>query len=121
MRLSLLKKQKDGWIVNLDLNKFKYKNLPFNLVDPATKDVVAYKDVKLSLKLLKEIQDKKINKFFFNEEDLYGFYLSNDIVNYDNGLVYAEAGTLLGAEFFERLNELSINEFFCNQCQSSNR
>jgi DNA-directed RNA polymerase subunit beta len=105
------KKQKDGWVVSLDLNKFKYKNLPFNLVDPVSKDVVAYKDVKLSLKLLKEIQDKKINKFFFNEEDLYGFYLSNDIVNYDNGLVYAEAGTLLGAEFFERLNELSINEF----------
>ena len=101
------KKQKDGWVVSLDLNKFKYKNLPFNLVDPVSKDVVAYKDVKLSLKLLKEIQDKKINKFFFNEEDLYGFYLSNDIVNYDNGLVYAEAGTLLGAEFFERLNEIT--------------
>ena len=57
------KKQKDGWVVSLDLNKFKYKNLPFNLVDPVSKDVVAYKDVKLSLKLLKEIQDKKINKF----------------------------------------------------------
>ncbi|GIR65656.1 MAG: hypothetical protein CM15mP70_07630 [Pelagibacteraceae bacterium] len=44
------KKNKDGWIVNLDLNKFKYKNLPFNLVDPNTNEVVAYKDVKLSLK-----------------------------------------------------------------------
>ena len=105
------KKSKEGWIVNLDLNKFKYKNLPFNLVDPNTNEVVAYKDVKLSLKLLKEIKDKKINKFFFKEEDLYGFYLSNDIVNYDNGLVYAEAGTLLSEEFFKRLEELSINQF----------
>ena len=105
------KKNKDGWIVNLDLNKFKYKNLPFNLVDPNSNEVVAYKDVKLSLKLLKEIKDKKINKFFFKEEELYGFYLSNDIVNYDNGLVYAEAGTLLSEDFFKRLDELSINQF----------
>ena len=82
--------------------KFKYKNLPFNLVDPNTNEVVALKDVKLSLKLLKEIKDKKINKFFFKQEDLYGFYLSNDIVNYENGLVYAEAGTLLSEEFFKR-------------------
>ena len=105
------KKNKDGWVVNLDLNNFKYKNLPFNLVDPNTNEVVAYKDVKLSLKLLKEIKDKKINKFLFKQEDLYGFYLSNDIVNYDNGLVYAEAGSLLSEEFFKRLEELSINQF----------
>ena len=39
------------------------------------------------------------------------FTLSNDIVNYDNGLVYAEAGTLLSSDFFERLNELSISSF----------
>ena len=29
----------------------------------------------------------------------------------DNGLVYAEAGTLLSEEFFKRLEELSINQF----------
>ena len=104
-------KHKDGWVVNLDLDKFKYKNLPFNLVNPSDKEIVAYKDVKLSMKLLKEIKDKKINKFLFEEESLYGFYLSNDIVNLDNGLVYAEAGTILSKEFFERLSELSINNF----------
>ena len=49
------KKQKDGWVVNLDLDKFKYKNLPFNLVDPSSREIVAHKDIKLSLKLLKEI------------------------------------------------------------------
>ena len=32
-------------------------------------------------------------------------------MNYDNGLVYAEAGTLLSEEFFKRLDELSINQF----------
>ena len=66
-------KNKDGWIVNLDLNKFKYKNLPFNLVDPNSNEVLAHKDIKLSLKLLKEIKDKKISKFFFKEEDLIWF------------------------------------------------
>ena len=47
------KKQKDGWVVNLDLDKFKYKNLPFNLVDPSSSEIVAHKEIKLSLKLLK--------------------------------------------------------------------
>ena len=96
---------------NLDLENFKYKNLPFNLVDPSSKEILAYKDVKLSLKLLTEINSKKISKFLFTEEDLEGFYLSNDIVNTETGLVYAEAGTILNEELFLRFKELSINEF----------
>ena len=107
----IFKSHKDGWVVNLDLENFKYKNLPFNLVDPSSKEILAYKDVKLSLKLLTEINSKKISKFLFTEEDLEGFYLSNDIVNTETGLVYAEAGTILNEELFLRFKELSINEF----------
>ena len=105
------KKNKDGWLVNLNLDNFKYKNLPFNLVDPSNKEVLAYKDVKLSLKLLSEINEKNISKFLFTEEELEGLYLSKDIINLDTGLVYAEAGTILNEELFLRFNELSINEF----------
>ena len=105
------KKNKDGWLVNLNLDNFKYKNLPFNLVDPSNKEVLAYKDVKLSLKLLSEINEKNISKFLFTDEELEGFYLSKDIINLDTGLVYAEAGTILNEELFLRFTELSINEF----------
>ncbi|MDA1283418.1 MAG: DNA-directed RNA polymerase subunit beta [Proteobacteria bacterium] len=105
------KSHKEGWVVNLDLENFKYKNLPFNLVDASSKEILAYKEVKLSLKLLTEINSKKISKFLFTEEDLEGFYLSKDIVNTDTGLVYAEAGTILNEDLFLRFKELSINEF----------
>ncbi len=105
------KKNKDGWILSLDINNLKNKNLPFDLIDPASKEILAHKDVKLSLKLLNEITALKINKFFFSEESLYGFYLSKDIVNLDSGMVYAEAGTLLNDELFLKFKELSINDF----------
>ena len=107
----IFKANKDGWIVNLDLNNFKYKNLPFNLVDPNTKETLAHKDAKLSLKDIMEIQSKKISKFFFSNEELEGFYLSKDIINIETGLVYAEAGTILNEDLFLRFKELSINEF----------
>ena len=105
------KKNKDGWILNLDINTLKNKNLPFDLVNPSDKEILAHKDVKLSLKLLNEINTLKINKFFFSEESLYGFYLSKDVVNLDTGMVYAEAGTLLNDELFLKFKELSINDF----------
>ncbi|MDC0861537.1 DNA-directed RNA polymerase subunit beta [Alphaproteobacteria bacterium] len=105
------KKNKDGWILNLDINTLKNKNLPFDLVNPSDKEILAHKDIKLSLKLLNEINMLKINKFFFSEESLYGFYLSKDVVNLDTGMVYAEAGTLLNDELFLKFKELSINDF----------
>ena len=105
------KKNKDGWVVSLDLDNFKFKNLPFNLVDPSTKEVLVYKDVKLSLKILEMIKDKKVNKFLFTEEELEGFYLSKDLVNTETGLVYAEAGTVINEDLFKRLSELSITSF----------
>ena len=105
------KSSKNGWVVNFDINIFKNKNLPFNLVNPENNEVLVYKDTKLSLKILNEILEKKISRFFFTNDDLEGFYLSKDIINEDNGLVYAEAGKSLDEELFTRFKELKINKF----------
>ena len=53
-QITLPRKNKDGWVVQIDLNTFKYKNLPFNLVNPSSKEVLAYKDVKLLEKFVSD-------------------------------------------------------------------
>ncbi|HWP27878.1 MAG TPA: DNA-directed RNA polymerase subunit beta [Xanthobacteraceae bacterium] len=104
------KRQKDGWRVPFDANRFKGYKPVKNLVDADTGRVVAEAGHKITVRQARQLQEKGLKALRVSDDELIGHYIAEDIVNMKTGEIYVEAGEEITEKNLKMLIELGYKE-----------
>jgi DNA-directed RNA polymerase subunit beta len=81
-----------GWQKPYDAEKMKNAKPSMDLIDAKTGDVVHEAGKKLSARQAKKLAENGLTHLLAVNEDLYGMYVAEDLINMKTGEVYMEAG-----------------------------
>ncbi len=104
-----VKKTAKGWAVDFLPEHYANTTLVNDLRDAKTGKVVADAGSKLGPRKAKKLAEE-VKQVLFDDEQLIGCYVSEDIVQKDTGEVLAEAGSSVTVEFLDSLVNAAIKE-----------
>src|SRR5881296_1016405 len=104
------KRQKDGWRVPFDANRFRGYKAINDLVDADSGKVVLEAGKKLTVRQARQLAEKGLKALRMTDPELYGHYLAEDLVNPKTGEIYAEAGEEITEKNLKALNEAGYKE-----------
>ena len=80
------------WTTNFSAENYKSQRLNFDLVDASNNNIIAKSGDKVTPRNLKKFIEDGLKTIIVQEEELFGKFLSGDIINEETGEIYAEAG-----------------------------
>ncbi|MGR0221932.1 hypothetical protein ACULK4_18605, partial [Agromyces sp. ZXT2-6] len=80
------------WRIPFQPDALKNAKVITDMIDADTGEVVVEGGKKLTPRLIRQLVDKGLKALKATDEDLYGNFLAEDIVNYSTGEIYLEAG-----------------------------
>jgi DNA-directed RNA polymerase subunit beta len=104
------KRQKDGWRVPFDANRFRGYKAINNLVDADSGKVVLEAGKKLTVRQARQLAEKGLRALRMTDQELIGRYIAEDLVNPKTGEIYAEAGEEITEKNLKALNEAGYKE-----------
>jgi DNA-directed RNA polymerase subunit beta len=109
-RKVLYKRQKDGWRVPFDANRFRGYKAINDLVDADSSKVVLEAGKKLTVRQARQLAEKGLRALRMTDQELIGRYIAEDLVNPKTGEIYAEAGEEITEKNLKALNEAGYKE-----------
>ena len=109
-RKMIYKRQKEGWRVPFDANRFRGYKAINDLVDADTGKVVLEAGKKLTVRQARQLAEKGLKALRMTDEELIGHYIGEDLVNPKTGEIYAEAGEEITEKNLKVLNEAGYKE-----------
>src|SRR3569623_1253556 len=82
----------------------------YDLIDAKTNKVVHEAGKKLSARQAKKLAADGVTHLVATDEDLYGTYIAQDLINFSNGEIYAEAGDEIDEKLLKKLPEAGFDE-----------
>jgi DNA-directed RNA polymerase subunit beta len=104
------KRQKEGWRVPFDANRFRGYKAVNNLVDADSGRTVVEAGQKITVRQARQLQEKGLKALRMSDEELIGHYIAEDLVNAKTGEIYAEAGDEITEKSLKVLNEAGYKE-----------
>ena len=104
------KRQKEGWRVPFDANRFRGYKAVNDLVDADSGKVVLEAGKKLTVRQARQLAEKGLRALRMTDPELIGRYLAEDLVNPSTGEIYAEAGEEITEKNLKLLNEAGYKE-----------
>ncbi|MBP0614730.1 DNA-directed RNA polymerase subunit beta [Jiella mangrovi] len=104
------KKDKAGWRVPFSVERVRGQNATVDLVDADSGEVLVEAGKKVTARQARQMMEKGVKALRATEEDLYGYYLAEDIVNFATGEVYLEAGDELDEKTLKVLDDAGYEE-----------
>lgn len=104
------KRQKDGWRVPFDANRFRGYKAINDLVDADSGRVVLEAGKKLTVRQARQLGEKGLKALRMTDQELVGHYIAEDLVNPKTGEIYAEAGEEISEKNLKTLNEAGYKE-----------
>jgi DNA-directed RNA polymerase subunit beta len=104
------KRQKDGWRVPFDANRFRGYKAINDLVDADSSKVVLEAGKKLTVRQARQLAEKGLRALRLTDQELVGRYIAEDLVNSKTGEIYAEAGEEITEKNLKSLNEAGYKE-----------
>src|SRR6266478_538708 len=104
------KRQKDGWRVPFDANRFRGYKAINDLVDADSGKVVLEAGKKLTVRQARQLGEKGLKALRMTDQELVGHYIAEDLVNPKTGEIYAEAGEEITEKSLKALNEAGYKE-----------
>ena len=101
---------KDGWKTPFVVDRYKGIKPTVDLIDAKTKAVVVEAGKKITPRLAKKIAEDGTKELLVRDEDLFGRYLADELVNGATGEIYAEAGDEIDEKVLESLKESGFNK-----------
>ncbi|MBL8770058.1 MAG: DNA-directed RNA polymerase subunit beta [Phenylobacterium sp.] len=102
-------KKGDGWATPYRPERWRGAKPDFPLVDADTGEEIAPAGQKISARNAKKFADNGLKTLLLAPEALNGRYLARDLVNFETGEIYAEAGDELDAGLLASLEEQGFN------------
>ena len=96
---------KDGWKTPFDVDRYKGIKPTVDLIDAKTKAVVVEAGKKITPRLAKKIAEDGTKDLLVRDEDLFGRYIADELVNEKTGEIFAEAGDEIDEKVLETLKE----------------
>ena len=109
-RKMIYKRQKDGWRVPFDSNRFRGYKAINDLVDADSGKVVLEAGKKLTVRQARQLAEKGLRALRMSDQELVGQYIAEDLVNPKTGEIYAEAGEEITEKTLKALNEAGYKE-----------
>ena len=106
----LYKRQKEGWRVPFDANRFRGYKAINDLVDADTGKVVLEAGKKLTVRSARQLAEKGLKALRMSDLELVGHYIGEDLVNPKTGEIYAEAGEEITEKGLKALIEHGYKE-----------
>jgi DNA-directed RNA polymerase subunit beta len=104
------KRQKDGWRVPFDANRFRGYKAINDLVDADSGRVVLEAGKKLTVRQARQLGEKGLKALRMTDQELVGHYVAEDLVNSKTGEIHAEAGEEITEKNLKALNEAGYKE-----------
>jgi len=104
------KRQKDGWRVPFDANRFRGYKAINDLVDADSGRVVLEAGKKLTVRQARQLGEKGLKALRMTDQELVGHYVAEDLVNPKTGEIHAEAGEEITEKNLKALNEAGYKE-----------
>jgi DNA-directed RNA polymerase subunit beta len=104
------KRQKDGWRVPFDANRFRGYKAINDLVDADSGKVVLEAGKKLTVRQARQLGEKGLKALRMTDQELIGHYIAEDLVNPKTGEIYAEAGEEITEKTLKAINEAGYKE-----------
>jgi DNA-directed RNA polymerase subunit beta len=104
------KRQKDGWRVPFDANRFRGYKAINDLVDADSGRVVVEAGKKLTVRSARQLAEKGLKALRMSDAELVGHYIGEDLVNPKTGEIYAEAGEEITEKLLKALIEEGYKE-----------
>ena len=104
------KRQKEGWRVPFDANRFRGYKAVNDLVDADSGKVVLEAGKNLTVRQARQLAEKGLRALRMTDPELIGRYLAEDLVNPSTGEIYAEAGEEITEKNLKLLNEAGYKE-----------
>jgi len=98
-----------GWSRGFDPESFKGIKLLEPLVDARTGAVVAEKDTKMTPRAARKIAEAGTTEVLVGRADLLGRFVAEDLVNYETGEIWAEAGEELTEAKLSAIEEAGLD------------
>ena len=102
------KRDKFGWSSKLDLNFYKGKVINYDLLEASSGKIVVNKGIKVTQRIVNELQQKNIKAYSLLEEALLGNFISCDIIDEITGKIFYEAGYEIDEDFISFINDKKI-------------
>jgi DNA-directed RNA polymerase subunit beta len=109
-RKVIYKRQKDGWRVPFDANRFRGYKAINDLVDADSGKVVLEAGKKLTVRQARQLGEKGLKALRMTDQELIGHYIAEDLVNAKTGEIYAEAGEEITEKTLKAINEAGYKE-----------
>src|SRR5499433_1668337 len=109
-RKVIYKRQKDGWRVPFDANRFRGYKAINDLVDADSGKVVLEAGKKLTVRQARQLGEKGLKALRMTDQELVGHYIGEDLVNPKTGEIYAEAGEEITEKTLKAINEAGYKE-----------
>src|SRR6266699_2675356 len=104
------KRQKEGWRVPFDANRFRGYKAVNDLVDSDSGKVVLEAGKKLTVRSARQLAEKGLKALRMTDQELVGHYLGEDLVNPKTGEIYVEAGEEITEKNLKVLIEAGYKE-----------
>src|SRR5213594_3210868 len=104
------KRQKDGWRVPFDANRFRGYKAINDLVDADGGKVVLEAGKKLTVRSARQLAEKGLKALRMTDQELVGHYIGEDLVNAKTGEIFVEAGEEITEKNLKVLNEAGYKE-----------
>ena len=109
-RKVIYKRQKDGWRVPFDANRFRGYKAINDLVDADSGKVVLEAGKKLTVRQARQLGEKGLKALRMTDQELIGHYIAEDLVNPKTGEIYAEAGEEITEKTLKAINDAGYKE-----------
>jgi len=104
------KRVKDGWRFPFDAERMRGFKAVSDLADADSGKVIIEAGQKLTARGARQLAEKGVKALKVGDEDLYGHYLAEEVVNRETGEIYAEAGEEISEKLLGVLTEAGKDE-----------
>src|SRR5262249_3819538 len=109
-RKVMYKRQKDGWRVPFDSNRFRGYKAINDLVDADSGKVVLEAGKKLTVRQARPLREKGLQALRMADQELVERCVAEDLVNPKTGEIYAEAGEEITEKTLKAVNDAGYKE-----------